>query len=84
MLWSALYYLALMASYYPLRAIRDEIGARDGAEGLTGLFTATFIAMLLAVPVFSWLVSRIRRQVLLPWVYEFFALNTRSPVVWKR
>lgn len=75
MLWGAFYYFALMASYYPLKAIRDEIGSRDGAEGLSELFTATFIGMLLVVPIFSWLVSRVRRRTLLPLVYVFFTLN---------
>lgn len=75
MLWSALYFFFVMAAYYPLRNVRDVIGSREGAKGLSELFTATFIAMLVAVPAFSWLVTRVPRRVFLPLVYHFFALN---------
>ncbi len=84
MFWSSLYYFLLMASYYPLRAVRDEIGARDGAEGLSELFLATFIGMLIAVPIFSWLVSRYQRRVFLPIVYGFFSLNILGFYFWFR
>lgn len=72
--WSWLYYFALMASYYPLRAVREEIGSRKGADGLTELFTATFLVMLFAAPGFSWLVSRFPRRIFLPIVYSVFSL----------
>ena len=75
LLLSAAYFFCIMAAYYPLRNVRDVIGSLGGAKGLSELFTATFVVMLVAVPVFSWLVSRFPRRTFLPLVYHFFALN---------
>ena len=74
-LWGALYFFLLLAGYYILRPLRDEMGIRGGVEQLQWLFTGTFVVMLAAVPAFGWLSSRVRRVRLVPWVYAFFALN---------
>ncbi|HEX3140214.1 MAG TPA: MFS transporter, partial [Rhizobacter sp.] len=74
-LWSFVYFFALLAGYYVLRPIRDEMGLQLGARALQELFTAVFVVMLLLVPVFGWLNKRFPRRQLLPWLYGFFALN---------
>src|SRR5687768_11095753 len=73
--WSFAYFFLLLASYYLLRPVRDALAVEAGKEALRWLFTATFIAMLLLVPVFGWLCARLPRAKLLPVVYGFFALN---------
>jgi AAA family ATP:ADP antiporter len=74
-LWSFVYFFALLAGYYVLRPIRDEMGLQLGARALQELFTAVFVVMLLLVPVFGWLNRRFARRQLLPWLYGFFVLN---------
>jgi ATP:ADP antiporter, AAA family len=74
-LWSFVYFFALLAGYYVLRPIRDEMGLQLGARALQELFTAVFVVMLLLVPAFGWLNKRFARRQLLPWLYGFFALN---------
>ena len=74
-LWSFLYFFALLAGYYVLRPIRDEMGLQLGAHALQQLFTAVFVAMLLLVPLFGWLNRRFPRRQLLPWLYGFFVLD---------
>lgn len=69
------YILSLMAAYNLLRPVRDAMGIASGVENLPWLFTATFLAMLAATPVYGWLCSRFRRATFLLWVYVFFALN---------
>jgi len=69
---SALYFLLLLASYYLLRPLRDEMGIRAGVDQLQWLFSATFLVMLAAVPLFGWASSRWPRHRLLPGVYLFF------------
>ncbi|OEY68099.1 hypothetical protein BG841_14990 [Marinobacter sp. X15-166B] len=69
---SFVYFFFLLFSYYILRPVRDEMGIRGGVENLQWLFTATFVAMLLAVPLFAALATHFRRAVLLPVVYGFF------------
>lgn len=74
-LWSFVYFFALLAGYYVLRPIRDEMGLQLGARALQELFTAVFVVMLLLVPAFGWLNRRFARRQLLPWLYGFFVLN---------
>src|SRR5581483_3572261 len=71
-LWSFAYFFCLLASYYVLRPIRDEMGVAGGVERLPWLFTGTFLAMLAAVPLFGALAARYPRRTLLPAVYAFF------------
>ncbi len=66
------YFFFLLFSYYILRPVRDEMGVRGGVENMQWLFTATFIAMLVAVPIFAALATRFRRTYLIPMVYGIF------------
>lgn len=69
--WSALQVFCLFMSYYMLRPVRDEIGAQN-REDLEKLWTGTFVASLLVIPVYSGIASRFPRQVFLPAIYRFF------------
>lgn len=73
--WSFLYFFSLLSSYYILRPIRDEMGIITGIEQMQWLFTGTFIAMLLVVPLFGLITSRLQRKQFLPYVYLFFIIN---------
>jgi len=57
-----------------LRPIRGTVAANHSGS-LHWLYTATFIAMLLIVPVFGWLVSKFRRGRFIPGIYLFFISN---------
>ena len=69
------YFFCLLCGYYVLRPVRDEMGIQGGLENLQWLFSATFFAMLAAVPLFGWLAGRYPRRTLLPLVYGFFLFN---------
>ncbi|MES9992617.1 MAG: MFS transporter [Candidatus Thiodiazotropha sp.] len=73
--WSFLYFFSLLSSYYILRPIRDEMGIIAGIEKLHWLFSATFFAMLLVVPLFGYITSHLPRRRFLPYVYFFFICN---------
>lgn len=73
--WAFAYFFLLLASYYILRPLRDEMGIAGGIAKLPWLFTGTFIAMLAAVPLFGFITARLPRQRFLPLVYGFFILN---------
>ncbi len=51
------------------------MGIQAGLANLPWLFTATFVAMLAAIPVFGWVSSRFPRRRFLPYVYLFFVAN---------
>jgi ATP:ADP antiporter, AAA family len=74
-LWSFVYFFTLLASYYVLRPIRDEMAIQIGVKNLPALFTYVFFTMLALVPIFGWLTAKIPRRKLLPWLYAFFVLN---------
>lgn len=67
--------LCLFGGYFMLRPVRETMGIAGGVENLQWLFSATFVAMLLAVPAYGWLNARVPRRVFLDWVYLFFAAN---------
>jgi len=75
LLWSFAYFFCLLAGYYVLRPLRDEMGIAGGVRNLQWLFTATFVAMLAAVPVFGAMVARLPRRRFIPLVYHFFVAN---------
>ncbi|MDH0896013.1 MULTISPECIES: MFS transporter [unclassified Pseudomonas] len=68
-------FFCLFCGYFMLRPIRESMGIQAGVEHLQWLFTATFVAMLLAVPLFAWLNSRVPRRRFVDWVFGFFTLN---------
>ncbi|MDH4133608.1 MAG: MFS transporter [Gammaproteobacteria bacterium] len=73
--WAFTYFFLLLASYYILRPLRDEMGIAGGVSNLPWVFTGTFMAMLAAVPLFGFITARMSRQRFLPLVYGFFILN---------
>lgn len=73
-LWSAGLIFCGLCSFYILRPLRDAMGVAGGVDGLPWLFSATFVVMLAAVPVYSWVVARFGRRTIVPLVYRFCAL----------
>ena len=45
--WSFAYFFALLAAYYVLRPLRDQMGIAGGIKSLPWLFTATFVTRFL-------------------------------------
>ncbi|MFH2077652.1 MAG: MFS transporter, partial [Pseudomonadota bacterium] len=68
-------FLLLFAGYFMLRPVRETMGIAGGVRNLQWLFTGTFIATLVAIPLFGLVASTVRRRRILPWTYGFFALN---------
>ena len=69
LVWSFLYFFCLLAAYYMIRPLRDEMAVQYGAERLQHLFSATFLTMVALIPAFGWVASRLPVQRLLPLVY---------------
>ena len=72
LLWSFLCFFTLLASYYVLRPVRDEMGVQTGAQNLPWLFSAVFVSMLVLVPLFGWIAGRLPVRRLIPTIYLFF------------
>lgn len=75
MLMATAYGFCILLSYYILRPVRDEISSADRGN-LQILWTVVFLVMVLvAVPLYSAVVSRFSRGVFIPLANRFFAAN---------
>jgi AAA family ATP:ADP antiporter len=74
-LWSFAYFFMLLAGYYVIRPLRDEMAIAGGVRNLPWLFTATFLTLLAVQPLYGALVARLPRAQFIPVVYHFFAAN---------
>jgi AAA family ATP:ADP antiporter len=84
-------FFCVLSGYFVLRPVRDEISVRAGVEQLPWLFTATFVATLLLVPLFGWIVARARRRIIATATYAlcsvlllltYAGLQSASIVTW--
>ncbi len=75
LLLSGGYFFFVLASYYVIRPIRDEMAVVGGIENLAWLFTGTLVGTLLLHPLFTWAVSRYPRKQFIPIAYRFFIAN---------
>ncbi|MEP6938637.1 MAG: MFS transporter [Rudaea sp.] len=78
--WPALalafaYFFFVLAAYYVLRPIREQLAAASGVQALVSFYTATFLTTVVLTPVYGWLVARFPRKRFVPYVYLFFILN---------
>ena len=69
------FHFCVLASYYLVRPLRDALGLEGGADKLQWLFTATFVVMLLMVPLFGALVSRLPATRFVPLIYRVIAVS---------
>ncbi|MFI4903320.1 MAG: NTP/NDP exchange transporter [Burkholderiales bacterium] len=74
-LWSFAYFFTLLAGYYVLRPLRDQMGIAGGVRTLPWLFSATFVALIVAQPLYGALVAKLPRARFIAVVYHFFAAN---------
>jgi AAA family ATP:ADP antiporter len=65
-------FFCVLAAYYVIRPVREQLTAAVGSTQLPWFYLATFVATLLLTPVFAGLASKWPRRRLIPWVYLFF------------
>ncbi len=68
-IYSFCFFAFLLAGYYVLRPVRDEMGIQGGLKNIQWLYTAVFFGMLILVPLYGQCASFLRRSVLVPAVY---------------
>ena len=69
---SFVFFFCVLAGYYVMRPLREQLSAAVGSTQLPWFYAATFVATLALTPVFAALVSRWPRPVVVPLVYAFF------------
>ena len=66
------YFFLVLAAYYVIRPVRDQLSASVGSTALPIFYAATFVATLALAPLFGALVARFPRRRFVPIVYLFF------------
>src|SRR5262245_38609214 len=74
-LWSFAYFFTLLAGYYVLRPLRDQMGIAGGVKNLPWIFTASFASRLVVQPLNGALVASKPQVRFIPIVYHFFVAN---------
>src|SRR4051794_14801726 len=75
-LWLAfVFHFVVLAGYYVIRPIRDEIGADRGVENLPWMYTGTLVGMLVANALYGIIVARMSRRRFIPIAYRFAIAN---------
>lgn len=69
---SFLYFFCVLAAYYVIRPVREQLSAAVGSTQLPWFYGATFLATLALTPVFAGLIARWPRRIVVPLVYVFF------------
>lgn len=66
------YFFCVLAAYYVIRPVREQLTAAVGSTQLPWFYGATFLATLVLTPVFAGLIARWPRRIVVPLVYLFF------------
>ena len=69
------YFFCVLAAYYVIRPVRDQLSAAVGSTALPIFYAATFVVTLALAPVFGALVARFPRRKFVPAVYLFFLIG---------
>ncbi len=64
----------VLGGYFAVRPVRETIGTVLGREATQNLWMFTAIVAILIVPLYGWLVARVRRAVLIPAIYGFMVV----------
>ena len=64
----------VLGSYFAVRPVRETIGTMLGGDVVADLWLYTAIFSIALVPIYGWLIARVRRAVLLPFIYGLVAL----------
>ena len=72
--WACLFYFFLMASFFVIQPIRDEMSQAVGKEGRNPLVQLGLLTMLCVHIGFSGVVSRLSRRQFVPVLYRFFSV----------
>ena len=70
-----LFFFFVLASWYALRPVRNELAVQGGIYNLPWLLMGVMAAMLVINPIYSWLISRIDKNKIVLYIYSFFIFN---------
>jgi ATP:ADP antiporter, AAA family len=66
-------FFCVLGGYFAVRPVRETVGTILGRDRVANLWLATWIVSLAIVPLYGWIVAKIRRSIFLPLIYGFVA-----------
>src|SRR5438270_679094 len=64
----------VLGTYFAVRPVRETIGTILGTQYVADLWLYTALFSIAIVPIYGWLVAKVRRSLLLPWIYGSVAI----------
>ncbi|HYJ06911.1 MAG TPA: MFS transporter [Chthoniobacterales bacterium] len=72
---SFLLFFFVLGGYFCVRPVRETVGTILGRDRVADLYLWTSVGSIIIIPVFGWLVARLKRSVFLPLIYGFVAVS---------
>jgi ATP:ADP antiporter, AAA family len=70
-----LLFFFVLGGYFAVRPVRETVGTILGRDRVAHLYLWTWVGSLVIIPIYGWLVARLRRGVFLPLIYGFVAVS---------
>src|SRR6266478_3326938 len=70
-----LLFFFVLGGYFAVRPVRETVGTILGRDRVAHLYLWTWVGSLVIIPIYGWLVARLRRSVFLPLIYGFVAVS---------
>jgi len=70
-----LLFFFVLGGYFCVRPVRETVGTILGRDRVAHLYLWTWVGSLVIIPIYGWLVARLKRSVFLPLIYGFVAVS---------
>src|SRR3954470_15302428 len=70
-----LLFFFVLGGYFCVRPVRETVGTILGRDRVAHLYLWTWVGSIVIIPLFGWLVARLKRSVFLPLIYGFVAVS---------
>src|SRR3954454_10560443 len=72
---SFLLFFFVLGGYFCVRPVRETVGTILGRDRVAQLYLWTWVGSIVIIPLFGWVVARMKRSVFLPLIYGFVAAS---------
>src|SRR5262245_30149803 len=70
-----LLFFCVLGGYFAVRPVRETVGTILGRNRVADLYLWTWVGSIAIIPIFGWMVGRLKRSVCLPLIYGFVAVS---------
>src|SRR5215208_471894 len=70
-----LLFFFVLGGYFAVRPVRETVGTILGRDRVAHLYLWTWVGSLVIIPIYGWVVGRLKRSVFLPLIYGFVAVS---------